>query len=245
MPVAPPRLCPMCGTRASDNANKCLVCGTNLNRSPERLVRRRRPNYPSPIVLAMLGLLVAAGGWMVAVASGTLPMPVMFMADTPTITPTFTNVPTGTPTRTATATRVPSPTPLPPIAYRVGDGDSCLSIAIFYEVSVESIIIQNNLDPNCTIYLGRDLLIPQPTPTATSILQASLMPGQPTPPAQPTYVVESGDTCSGIAFKFGISMEELMAINGLGTCDLVREGQVLIIPFSPAGVPVTDTPSPP
>ena len=33
LPVSPapePRLCPLCGTRNSDRATKCLVCGTNL-----------------------------------------------------------------------------------------------------------------------------------------------------------------------------------------------------------------------
>jgi LysM repeat protein len=243
-PSVPPRLCPMCGTRASAGASKCLVCGTNLNRTPERLAQRRRLKYPNPIAVALLGILVAAGSWMLLVANGTLPMPAMLVPDTPTITPTFTNVPTGTPTRTATATREPTATPLPPIPYRVKDGDSCLLIAIIHDISVESLIFQNNLDPNCTIYVGRELLVPQPTAVATSPMAATLRPGQPTPMAQPTYVVLAGDTCIGIAFKLGVGMEELMALNGLGNCNLLREGQVLLLPFKP-GAQATDTPSPP
>jgi LysM repeat protein len=225
----------MCGTRASDTARKCLVCGTSLSRPPDSLVQRRRPNYPSPVALAMLAAMLAAAAWMLLVANGTLPMPAMLVPPSPTITPTFTMAPTGTPTRTPTPTPLPTITPLPPITYRVKDGDSCLLIAIIHNVSVESIIIQNNLDPNCIIHVGRDILVPQPTPTPTSTVDpmVTLAPGQPTPIARPTYVVQAGDTCIAIAHRYGISTEELMAINGIVDCALLRQGQVLVLPYKP------------
>jgi LysM repeat protein len=56
---------------------------------------------------------------------------------------------------------------------------------------------------------------------------------------QATYVVLAGDTCLGIALRYGLSVEELMQINGIGNCTLLREGQVLVIPLTPAPVPAT------
>ncbi|HEX5164740.1 MAG TPA: LysM domain-containing protein, partial [Thermomicrobiales bacterium] len=45
--------------------------------------------------------------------------------------------------------------------------------------------------------------------------------------AQETYVVEWGDTLSGIAERYGISMEQLIALNGIDDPDLIITGQFL------------------
>ncbi len=48
-----------------------------------------------------------------------------------------------------------------------------------------------------------------------------------------TYVVESGDTISGIANdKFGIKISQLLAVNELSDRDEIKPGQVLKIPAS-------------
>ena len=46
-------------------------------------------------------------------------------------------------------------------------------------------------------------------------------------PATGTYIVQSGDTLSGIAGKFGTSWQTLAAINGLGNPNVIMPGQVL------------------
>lgn len=57
-----------------------------------------------------------------------------------------------------------------------------------------------------------------------------------------TYIVQSGDTPLTIATRFGITVEELIAANGLDNPDFVFSGQRLIIP---GGVPAsTPTPTP-
>ena len=76
--------------------------------------------------------------------------------------------------------------------------------------------------------------IPSPTPTTT------------------TYIVQVGDSLSGIAFQFDVPMEDLMRANGLTNADLLFVGQELIIPIgglpeTPAFTPVptpTETPIP-
>jgi LysM repeat protein len=249
-PQPPPRLCPLCGTRASDLATRCLVCGTELSLPPGRLYRQRpRRYFPNPYALALLGLFAFLGLGLLGLATGRVPLPAFLMDDTPTITPTFTPLPTITPTFTPSSTPLPTHTPLPPIEYTVVEGDSCLVIAWNYDVSVESIIFQNSLDNQCTISVGRTLLIPRPTPSPTPRpsptvrgATAGPSPTQPTPLPVATYKVQAGDTCLGIALMYYTDVETIMRLNNLTNCSFLREGQVLTVPLAP--LPATTTPAP-
>jgi murein DD-endopeptidase MepM/ murein hydrolase activator NlpD len=46
----------------------------------------------------------------------------------------------------------------------------------------------------------------------------------------PVYIVQSGDTLSSIAARFGVSMDDLMAANGITNPNLLSAGQPLVIP---------------
>lgn len=63
-----------------------------------------------------------------------------------------------------------------------------------------------------------------PTSTAT-------LPPSPTPI---TYIVKDGDTLSSIARAHGITLEELMAANGLRDPNRIAVGQVLVLPIMEA-----------
>jgi len=62
-----------------------------------------------------------------------------------------------------------------------------------------------------------------------------------TPPVVSFYVVQSGDTLSKIANKFGVTKADLMALNGITNPDHIEKGQRLKIP--PATVATTTLPA--
>jgi len=71
-------------------------------------------------------------------------------------------------------------------------------------------------------------------------------------PTTTTYIVQAGDSLSGIAFQFDVSVEDIIRANGLTDADLLFVGQELIIPIgglpeTPAFTPIptpTETPIP-
>jgi len=81
---------------------------------------------------------------------------------------------------------------------------------------------------------------PTPTGTATPTPTATTVPGTTT-----TYVVVTGDTLYSIALHFGVSINDLMAANGIINPNYIQVGQTLIIP-NPSWTPTpTPTGSPP
>jgi LysM repeat protein len=95
-------------------------------------------------------------------------------------------------------------------------------------------------------------------PGAPAQAGSTALPSQATaaiPSPKPTttiYIVQVGDSLSGIAFQFDVPVEDIMRANGLTDADLLFVGQELIIPIgglpeTPAFTPVptpTETPIP-
>jgi LysM repeat protein len=71
-----------------------------------------------------------------------------------------------------------------------------------------------------------------PAPTfdidATATSYAQQMVASPTPAG--LYIVQPGDTLSGLAQDFGTTVEDIMAANGITDPDALQVGQALIIP---------------
>jgi LysM repeat protein len=91
-----------------------------------------------------------------------------------------------------------------------------------------------------------------PAPTATSAATASpVVPGSPgaasRPPSGPrTYTVRSGDSLGLIAGRLGVTVAEIVALNGIANPNLVQVGQVLRIPAAePPPAPVVVPSAPP
>ena len=202
-----------------------------------------------PIALGLLALFLVIGGGTVFALVQQEPEIVV----PPTVTPTatYTLTPTETPTL-APPTQTPSPAPSPtPFTYQVQDGDLCAGIAFTFGISVQSIILQNNLDAACTLFVGQSLLIPYPTPTVTPLPSATLNPTEQyvADCSQVTYDVQENDTLSTISANYDISIEAIKRWNGL-VLDQVNLGQTLIIPLcergaGPGGPTATPTPPPP
>ncbi len=246
------KICPTCGTRLSASATRCHVCGTVLTpegaQAPQSVTKASRMpeiTLSLPIALGLLAFFVALGAGMVYFA---LSKTNRIVEPTPQPTPTLTTTPTITPTPlppTPTNTPLPTPTPL---AYVVKNGDTCGSIALAFNVSIQSIILQNNLSSACTLYVGQKLLIPQPTPTPSPTPKATLSPADATAQAceKITYTVQENDTLSGIAANYNVPIEAIRQYNGLAS-NTVFAAQTLIIPLcmrNPTPGP-TATPTPP
>lgn len=256
----PTKLCPTCGTRVSEDAARCLVCGTDLTSSdkgsrPAKAVQGSRMpeiTLSLPAVLGLVLMLIAIGAGLVYFATQqaspiqAAPEPTATLTITPTTSPTLTHTPV---TPTVTSTPLPSPTPL---IYTVKLGESCLGIALSFHVSVLSIVGENpELSADCgNIREGQQLRIPHPTPTPTA---------QPSPTLNPTeaaiascdkvvYTVQENDTLGKISANYQVSMDVLREWNGL-VGDIVIFGQKITIPLckrnaTPGPTP-TATPPPP
>jgi len=125
-----------------------------------------------------------------------------------------------------TSEGLPTPTP-EPFTYTVGEGDTLYSIALKFEVSPNEIVAANTLaDPNA-VFVGQELLIPgyQPNAPASGGSGSAADPGAPA-----IHIVQAGEVLSVIAEKYGVSMDELVAVNRIANPNLVSPGTELIIP---------------
>jgi LysM repeat protein len=254
------QVCPTCGTRLSENATRCLVCGADLTKKTteeqksakkvEKSVQASRMpeitlGLPAALGLMAIILLTGAG-----VVYGALNVGGRVITPTPFLTPTDTPLPSATATLTSTSTPIPTPTELPPFDYTVAAGDTCSLIALNFGISVNSLIILNNLPVSCNnLYVGQVLKVPYPTATPAP-LPTSTLPPEEAARAECEKVpitVQENDTLSSIALNYAVSISAIKEYNGLST-DNVYLGQTLLIPLCERATPVgqaTRTPTPP
>lgn len=118
----------------------------------------------------------------------------------------------------STPAPAPVPTPAPVIpqsqhTYTVQSGDNLSAIANKFGTTWQHLAQINNLSNPNLIYPNQVLVIdgqsaPAPTPVQT-------------------YTVQSGDTLSGIASRYGTSYQNLAQLNGIANPNLIFAGQVL------------------
>lgn len=121
----------------------------------------------------------------------------------------------------STATLPPQETPSTPTdnanVYTVVSGDTLSGIARRYNTTVSAILAQNPFitNPNL-IYPGEQIVIPGGSSSTNS--------------ESTTYVVQSGNTLSGIASRFNTSVTLLARLNDISNPNLIYPGQRLILP---------------
>lgn len=205
-----------------------------------------------PAILGLLAVFLIVGAGLVYVALGATKGTPVAAADG-TVTATITLTPTASVTstpETPTPTNTPMPSPTPQV-YTVKLGDTCGGIAYAFGVSINSIVLINNLPADCgSLSENQQLFIPAPTPTATAMPTATLSAAEATEAAcqKVEYTVQEGDTLGKIAANYAVPKEAISEYNGLVN-DVVRFNQQLIIPLckrsaTPGPTP-TATPPPP
>ncbi|MCB0100735.1 MAG: LysM peptidoglycan-binding domain-containing protein [Anaerolineales bacterium] len=235
------KICPTCGTRLSQNAVRCLVCGTEFGAQPEpKAVKKTEKSVQAAsLPQVTLSLPVAIGSLLavILVVAGItfflLPKDPEAFSTEEALTPTETPTETITATATQPATETATPTLQPPFEYTVSVNDgSCSQIAFNFNVSVQSIIITNNLPSSCPISVGQVLKIPYPTPTIPPPATNTPLPADATRIACETVpiTVQENDTLSSIAANYAVSMDAIKEFNGL-TTDNVFLGQTVLIPL--------------
>ena len=78
-----------------------------------------------------------------------------------------------------------------------------------------------------------------PIAAALAALLLAALPTEPMRAVEPTVVVEPGDTLIGIAGRHGVTVEQIVALNGLTDPDRILVGQVLQI-VAPGSQPAAD-----
>jgi LysM repeat protein len=140
--------------------------------------------------------------------------------------------------------------------YTIVAGDTISAIAARFGVSTQSVLTANGLGWSSIIYPGQSLAIPglfgpdgavdipateapieqvvveapvAEVPVEQPVVAAEPAPAPPAPPSG-TYTIESGDTVSSIAAKFGLTTDALLAANGLDWSSVIYTGHTLVIP---------------
>lgn len=148
----------------------------------------------------------------------------------------------------ATPQAAAAPTPSSSSRYTIQRGDTISHIATKFGVTVQAVLTANGLGWSSIIYPGQTLAIPGAgSPTSLSVTPvSSVTPATPpTPAAGTSYVIQTGDTVSSIAAKFGTTAAAVLAANGMSATTIIYPGRSLKIPGGTmvAAASVTITPA--
>ncbi|WP_152031651.1 LysM peptidoglycan-binding domain-containing protein [Longilinea arvoryzae] len=130
------------------------------------------------------------------------------------------------------------------IYHEVKSGQSLWSIAIAYHVTIKDIQTWNNLSSSITLQIGQKLFIPDKdtvgyaTPTPADMVQKST----PDADGKIIHTVAAYNTLSTIADAYDVSVETILALNGLQADWPLQIGQKILI--YPGNITPSPTPRP-
>jgi N-acetylmuramoyl-L-alanine amidase len=135
--------------------------------------------------------------------------------------------------------------------HEITAGESLTSIAAADGLSVSQLAAANGLSPDAQLTIGATLRIPPRSAAPATPMSAGAGAGQATADGSGTsaaartggYRVVSGDTLSGIAVRYGITVSALAAANGLDPAGLLTTSMTLTIPGATPTATETATPA--
>jgi LysM repeat protein len=145
-----------------------------------------------------------------------------------------------------TASSASTPTSSP--AVRVGEtygvrwGDTLIGIARRHRVSLASLVEVNQMTTTSLIMPGMQLSLPSsitrtstspspaPAPSASTPTSSPAVPAPPSSHSSATHVVRAGDTLSGIASRYQVSLASFVEVNQMTTTSLIMPGMQLSLP---------------
>jgi len=110
--------------------------------------------------------------------------------------------------------------------HTVVSGDTVSRIAGKYGVGVSAMLAANGLTARSVIYPGQSLIVPGIAPAsfvAPVRIAAPVATGG-------SYTIQSGDTLTGVAARFGITVQDILNANGLNWSSIIYAGRTLTIP---------------
>ncbi|MCP5098094.1 MAG: LysM peptidoglycan-binding domain-containing protein [Chloroflexi bacterium] len=159
----------------------------------------------------------------------------------PSPTPTNTSPPTATPTATETATPTFTPTPVASptaqpdgrILYTVTSGDTIITIAERFEVTVGDILAYNNLLENAVLSLDQQIIIGYTVLPDGSTVMAGFPQARVKPDGTIVHIVNEGDTFISVATTYDLTLDELYEISGLSADSFLQPNQEVIVGHRP------------
>lgn len=112
--------------------------------------------------------------------------------------------------------------------YIVQSGDTLTGIAMIYGTTVEGLSLNNNLMYPDYIYVGQMLMVPDQADVAVD--ETGDIGSTEGDCGELIHVVSSGETLGGIATRYGVTVAQLAAANGIADLSWISVDQVLYIP---------------
>lgn len=127
---------------------------------------------------------------------------------------------------------VPPPTPTPPMSVFVQEGQTLWDIAAIHNLNLDELMLINGIERGQVINPGDELMLRLPPGIAP--------PPTPTPPL--THRVREGETAWTVAALYGLTLDNLLEMNGLVRPAVVYPGDELLIRTPDPTATPTETP---
>ena len=222
-----------------------LIAAARIAKEPARygfeVAPAEPPTYDSIVVPTMTGLDVIARLADTTVAAIRELNPQYLRLATPPGVASVVRVPSGRGAATEVAyAALPPSRRITFLEHTVTRGETLSGIAHRYHVSTRLVVEANPRVRGTRLRPGQRVIVPTGGALSTSVARRMADPVEPAASSPTGYHrVRRGETLSGLAAEYGVSVSQLRAWNALGAGDVVRSGRRLrVVAPAPARPPV-------